>query len=152
MLKYHYTVYSFPELIFRCYLISGKGKRPRIDISDLESSADEWIPDEERITVKSTRSLYPCEHCDQTFSRKRMLKTHTSLEHNQKLYICSRCPFRTVMSARLHEHQVSEHPGLFKCNVCDHVAASMVVLKAHKKVEHEGKMSNYRFCSFIATK
>ena len=98
--------------------------------------------------MKSTRSLYQCEHCDQTFSRKRMLKTHMSLEHNKKLYICSHCPFKTDMSARLHEHQASEHPGLFKCNVCAHLAASMFALKAHKKVEHEGKISNCHYFDF----
>ena len=126
-LKYHYFVYSFPEIILRWYFNSGNfdrasEKRPRIEISDPESSADEWIPDAERIIVKSTRSLYPCEHCDQTFSRKRMIQTHMSLEHNKKL--------------------------LFKCNVCAHVAASMFALKAHKKVEHEGKISNCHYFDF----
>ena len=131
--------------------LSNGTKRIRCE-SGSSTSQDEW--EEKSIKAakpkRSRRSTHhPCENCDNVFSSSAMLKKHMRTEHNISVFQCKLCSFKSDSHNNLYGHQKSEHPEIFHCDVCEHVAATLHALKTHRRVEHEGGKYLCDQCDYI---
>ena len=81
-----------------------------------------------------------CEKCDIFLKGKIGLRHHMASKHTvQRLFACSRCPFKTSSKEYLKKHESGIHDGVkFKCQMCDYETNYYGPLKNHIRVTHEG--------------
>ena len=59
------------------------------------------------------------ENCDKEFTFKTTYKVHVKRDHENILYSCSECDFKTASNQHLKHHTESKHEGIkFECNEC----------------------------------
>ena len=77
-------------------------------------------------------TIYPCEKCDYTSSRKHDLLRHILKMHSDK-FPCDKCTKTFKTAEKLHQHVEVVHRDCFKCEICDKHFGSNSSLKRHKR-------------------
>jgi hypothetical protein len=97
---------------------------------------------------------HPCPYssCKVFFKFPAHLKAHLDI-HENRLFSCSYCQYRTVKPALLQEHLlVHFHLKIFACDVCPSKFVSKLKLEKHKKVVHTNDDFICVDCGFVAKK
>ncbi|KAL1505854.1 hypothetical protein ABEB36_005316 [Hypothenemus hampei] len=77
--------------------------------------------------------IFPCEHCDKTFSLEQLLEMHVAAHHRQRNFQCDQCESKFFTKYDMIKHQqthTDEKP--FSCSICDKVFNRETLLRRHE--------------------
>ncbi|XP_004535718.1 putative zinc finger and SCAN domain-containing protein 5D [Ceratitis capitata] len=84
-------------------------------------------------------SEFPCDECEQVFSRKLSLILHKKVHMQREPLKCEVCGqmFKIQGAYRKHVQKHNEEPAGFECNKCEYVGSSKAELRRHLVDEHD---------------
>ena len=90
---------------------------------------------------------YPCNYCEDKFSRVFALRKHMKSEHpsenHEKRHQCQQCDYRALSRCTLVKHVQSKHEGVkHKCEICGRNFTQTSHLKVHQRNKHPDLVGN----------
>ncbi|XP_014098383.2 zinc finger protein Paris isoform X2 [Bactrocera oleae] len=114
-----------------------------------ESSEEEYVkPQIKKRKIKGTPpsdeqeekpTEYPCDECEQVFTRKLSLILHKKAHLHREPLKCEVCGqmFKIQGAYRKHVQKHNEEPSTFECHKCEYTATSKAELRRHLVDEHD---------------
>ena len=88
--------------------------------------------------IDDTKDVYPCNQCEYSGSRT-VLNQHKQSKHEGIRYPCDHCEdaFTTKGILKKHKHEGIR----YSCDQCEYAATQLSDLKWHKQSKHEGSIA-----------
>ncbi|OXA47439.1 Myoneurin [Folsomia candida] len=144
-----------PALSDHIRMVHTNRHRPRCDSCDSEFYTSATLRKHISTVThleKSTRRIFKCEFCLQTFLLKVYLQRHVRMVHeNRGNRTCTFCDKRFSTSGNMRRHVEVTHPTssekLHSCDKCEYRSHSKVNLARHEKRHNSTNRRECYFCN-----
>jgi hypothetical protein len=133
-------------------------KKPRIFANWLECQQCDYKcrkrqPLQSHMLEEHNEIIYLCQHCEEMFKDKNLLRDHERRVHGGVKFPCPEfeCSYASSIVEELEQH-VRGHPAFVEaCSTCDHKADNFSQLNEHIEKEHPGDELHCEHCTATAT-